>query len=87
MTNAWCIKRSSLWRTTGRQADLLMDVPAKYSWTELKQLTANRDYYWRSRVNTIREGTGVSVNHSWSPPIPVQTQIQQAQQQPNHQID
>ena len=33
-----------------------MDVPRKYSWAELKQLAANRDY-WRNRVKALREGS------------------------------
>ena len=49
--------------------DLLMNVPAKYSWPELKQLAANRDY-WRSRVSAVREGTGVSVTIHGPPPSP-----------------
>ena len=35
------VNRMSDHRSPG---DLLMDVPRKYSWTELNQLTTNRDY-------------------------------------------
>ena len=60
------VRHMSDHRTTG---DLLMDVPTRYSWAELKELAANRDY-WRIRVKVLREGSGVSVTMRGPPPSP-----------------
>ena len=61
------VKRMSEHRSPG---DLLMDVPRKYSWAELKQLAANRDY-WRNRVKALREGSSrVEENTRGPPPSP-----------------
>ena len=43
--------------------DLLMDVPSKFTWNELKHLAANREG-WRKRVHAITMKEGVSVNMS-----------------------
>ena len=52
-----------------RAGDLLMDVPRRYSWEELKELAANRDY-WRQRVKALKDGSGVHVEIRGPPPSP-----------------
>ena len=49
--------------TTHTRGDLLMDVPAKFTWKELQQLAANRDG-WRKRVQAITGASGVEVKLS-----------------------
>ena len=49
------------------EGDLLMDVPDKFSWNELKALTSNRDG-WRQRVQALRKNTGVTIVMSDSLP-------------------
>ena len=44
-------------RSTG---DLLMDVPPKLTWEELRSLASNRDG-WRDRVRSLREGPRVQI--------------------------
>ena len=44
------------------EGDLLMDVPQQYSWDELKQLAANRDYWRLARVKALTEGLEVHVD-------------------------
>ena len=51
------------------EGDLLMDVPRNYSWRELMQLAANRDY-WRLRVKALREGSEVKITMQGPPPSP-----------------
>ena len=45
------------------RGDLLMDVPAKYTWKELRQLASNRDG-WRQRVQAITGSSGVEIKLS-----------------------
>ena len=47
----------------------MMDVPRRYSWVELKQLAANRDF-WMLRVKALREDSGVKVTINGPPPSP-----------------
>ena len=51
--------------------DLLMNIPIKFSWHELKKLTTDRDG-WHLRVNTIKsKGSGSTHHHQSDPTIHV----------------
>ena len=77
MTTGWCIKHGhkavKFIRDNRKEGDLLMDVPARYSWRELKimahaqgvgltqkQQLAGRDN-WRARVRLLHNPPTVEV--------------------------